>query len=149
MKPFNPEIHSLSDFVRLQGGISTKKEELKGECRDYFSISEGYNLINNKTGKTLDRLLEVATEAGFCFFDATTTDLLDLLRRDVYSKKLGKGGCSWSFAKQDWKADLPDFDMMFDEVMEEEILELTEEFEDGYLMTEEVFNLYYGGVCYT
>lgn len=26
MKQFNPETHSLADFIRLQGGISTKKE---------------------------------------------------------------------------------------------------------------------------
>lgn len=92
MKPFNPETHSLSDFIRIQGGISAKKEGLKGECRDYFSIAEGYNLINNKTGLPLDLLLEACIEAGFAFFDATVTDLLDMLRQDVYSKKIGKGG---------------------------------------------------------
>lgn len=145
MKPFNPETHSLSDFIRMQGGISTKKEGLKGECRDYFSIAEGYNLINNKTGLSLDYLLEACIEAGFAFFDATVTDLLDMLRQDVYSKKMGKGGCVWSFQKQDWKVDLPDFDMIFDEIEEDDIMDLTELWTPD-LMPVEIFNLYYGGV---
>ena len=148
MKPFNPETHSLADFIRQQGGISTKKEFLKGECRDYFSITEGYNLLNNKTGKSLDYLLEACIEVGFLFFDATVTDLLNDLRQDVYSKKVFKKSCKWSFQKQDWKTDDPDFDAMFEALeVEDEILELTEEImEDGYLMTEEIFNLYYGGL---
>lgn len=145
MKPFNPETHSLSDFIRIQGGISTKKEGLKGECRDYFSITEGYNLINNKTGLSLDRLLEACIEAGFAFFDATVADLLDMLRQDVYSKKIGKGGTVWSFQKQDWKVDLPDFDMIFDNDLEDDIFELTETWTPD-LMPVEIFNLYYGGV---
>lgn len=149
MEQFNPELHSLSDFIRTQGGISTKKEGLKGECRDYFSIAEGYNLINNKTGKSLDHLLEAATEAGFAFFDATVADLIDMLRQDIYSKKMGKGGTVWSFAKQDWKYEIPDFDMIFDEIMDDKILELTEEFPEVLdLMPVEIFNLYYGGVCH-
>lgn len=147
MKPFNPETHSLTDFIRLQGGISTQKEGLKGECKDYFSIAEGYNLINNKTGLSLDRLLEACTEAGFAFFDATVTDLLDMLRQDVYSKKIGKGGCQWSLQKQDWKVDLPDFDAMFDNDLEDDIFELTELWTPD-LMPVEIFNLYYGGKNY-
>lgn len=147
MRLFNPETDSLSSFVRLQGGISTKDEYLKGECGDYFSITEGYNLLNNKTGKTLDTLLLSAMEAGFLFFDATVTDFLDLLRQDVYSKKIGKGGSAWSFAKQDWRADSPDFDAMFDNDLEDAIFELTELWTPD-LMPVEIFNLYYGNLTY-
>lgn len=73
-----------------------------------------------------------------------SADLLDMLRQDVYSKKIGKGGTVWSFQKQDWKVDLPDFDMMFDNELEDDIFELTETWTPD-LMPVEIFNLYYGG----
>src|SRR4030067_2804122 len=137
MKKLNYETDSLTDFVRKSGGISIKNEGLKGECRDYFSITEGYNLLNNKTGKTLDYLLEGAMETGYLFFDADISDFLDALRKDVYSKKVFKKGCIFSFAKQDWTVDTPDFDDMF----EDDILELTEEVEESFdLMPQSVFN---------
>mgnify|MGYP001600283676 CR=1 FL=1 len=162
MKLFNPETHSLSDFVRLYGGISTKKEELKGECRDYFSISEGYNLINNKTGKSLDYLLEAALEAGFLHFDADIRDLLDDLRRDVYSKKVFRKGCIWSLQKQDWTADYADLETMVANVESCNLLDMDgdyhddgiidlspwDEVEEFDLMPESIYNLYYGGVCH-
>ncbi|OGP64992.1 MAG: hypothetical protein A3K22_02110 [Deltaproteobacteria bacterium RBG_16_42_7] len=69
MKPLNFETDSLSDYVRKAGGICIKHEALKGECKDYFSITEGYNLLNNKTGKTLDYLLEGAMESGYLFYE--------------------------------------------------------------------------------
>lgn len=157
---FNPETHSLADFIRLYGGISTKADFLKGEIRDYFSISEGYGLINNKTGKSLDYLREAAIESGFLHLDADIRDLLDGLRQDVYSKKVFKRGSVWSLHKQDWKADCPDLETMinsigsydlseiYEDLREEDIYDLSpwEEVEELDLMPVEIFNLYYGGV---
>lgn len=74
---------SLAQLVRDSGGINEKT--LIGEVRDRFSIKEGYNLINRKTGKPLDRLREMAVEEGYLSEDSTVADFLELLRQDVDS----------------------------------------------------------------
>jgi len=83
---------TLADFVRSQGGISSADEYMKGEVRDRFSIKAGYNLINNKAGKTLDALSETAWEAGYFDERPTPAALLDALREDVDARtnKTGK-----------------------------------------------------------
>jgi len=83
---------TLADFVRSQGGISSKDEYMKGDVRDRFSIKAGYNLVNNKTGMTLDRLAEAAWEAGYFPERPTVSEFLDALREDVDARtnKTGK-----------------------------------------------------------
>lgn len=78
------DIKTLADFVRDIGGISAQDEFMKGEVRDRFSIKGGFNLVNNKTGLTLDRLAEAAWEEGY-FADErpTVAEFLDTLREDV------------------------------------------------------------------
>lgn len=99
---FYYETHSLADFVRHSGGLSLDKEFLKGEVRDRFSIKGGYNLVNNKTGRTLDQLAEMAWEDGYFPERPTTTEFLDALREDVDAKSAGKGGKVWSARKQNY-----------------------------------------------
>jgi len=96
---FDPEKHSLVDFVRQRGGLSSKQEGLKGEVRQ-FSVKEGYNLVNNKTGKTFDELRVEAVEAGFLNKDATVSDFINLLADDVYAKVNKKPSRAWSNRKQ-------------------------------------------------
>ena len=89
---FNPEVHSLYEFVMKSGGLSIKKEgALKGELRGYFSMKAGLNLINNKTGLSVDDMTEIVSEAGF--FPGETrvspNEFLDALREDVDAKKAG------------------------------------------------------------
>jgi hypothetical protein len=96
---FDPEKHSLADFVRHQGGISSQREALKGEVRQ-FNIREGFNLINNKTGKTFEELRVSAVEEGFLSKDSTVSDFIDLLANDVYAKAYKKPGRVWSPRKQ-------------------------------------------------
>lgn len=101
---FNPESDSLSDFVRKSGGISLDKETmLKGEVRDRFSIKEGHNLINNKTGKPVDDLLTEAKQHDFWGVDENTTaaDFMEILRKDVDAKTQGTARV-WSMQKQDF-----------------------------------------------
>jgi len=101
---FNPEKHSLADFVRQEGGISTAKElQFKGEARQ-FSIKEGFNLVNNKTGKTFDELHTSAVEEGFIDRNSTASDFIDLLANDVKSNKLS--GRAWSVRKQSFEEDI-------------------------------------------
>lgn len=80
-RKFDPEKHSITQFVRLEGGISSQREALKGEVRR-FSIKEGFNLINNKTGKTFDQLRERAQEEGFLKEGDSINELIDLLEQD-------------------------------------------------------------------
>lgn len=81
------KISSLSNFVRKQGGLSNKKESMKGELRR-FTFKEGYNLINNKTGKTLDDMVEAAWGAGFFGENRPSiNEFLDALENDVNAKK--------------------------------------------------------------
>lgn len=97
---FDPESDSLADFVRKSGGLSIKDEALKGEVSDRFSIKEGYNLINNKTGSTLDEMRSKAQESGFVPEGSSVSDFLDLLRKDVDIKLQGKTDRIWSNQKQ-------------------------------------------------
>ena len=81
--------------------ISTEKEFLKGEVRGRFSIKEGANLINNKTGKTLDQLTETAWESGFYIERPTVPEFLDALRSDVDAKMSGTGKRIYSAENKD------------------------------------------------
>ncbi len=104
---FNPETDSLADFVKKSGGLSTEKEMMKGEIRDRFSIKEGYNLVNNKTGKTLDDMRQMAQEEGFIQEGTSVSDFLDLLRQDVDNKLQGKADRVWSSSKQNYEQAVP------------------------------------------
>ena len=95
-------IRTLADFIRDSGGISAKDEHMQGEVRDKFSIKEGYNLINNKTGKTLDLLAEAAWEAGYFAERPSVTEFLDALGEDVDARTSGTG--SAVFAREDLDA---------------------------------------------
>lgn len=97
---FDYETDSLADFVRLEGGISTTEGYMRGEARQYFSIKEGYNLINNKTGKTWDGLAERAWEEGFFDERPTIAEFIDKLKQDVDAKYQKKGGVVFSNKKQ-------------------------------------------------
>jgi hypothetical protein len=84
-KEFNIDTDSLSDFVRKRGGLSTKGA-MRGELVAKFSIKEGFNLLNNKTGLAPDRMREAAQESGFPGLE-TPDDLLTQLEADVLAKK--------------------------------------------------------------
>lgn len=99
----NYETDTLADFVRKSGGLSIEKETgMKGEIRDRFSIKGGYNLVDNKTGRSLDDMGEIAWEAGYFRERPTVAELIDALDEDVRSKQAGKKGAHYSNLKQSW-----------------------------------------------
>ncbi|NKE69909.1 diguanylate cyclase [Candidatus Manganitrophus noduliformans] len=96
---------SLAAFVRAAGGIN--ETQMAGDVRQRFSIREGFNLVNRKTGLPLDRLRQMAAQHGFVPEDSTPADFLEALRRDADSlKALGKG----SVFSRYYSPDLPGFD---------------------------------------
>lgn len=96
---------SLAGFVRAAGGINEK--QMAGDVRQRFSIREGFNLVNRKTGLPLDRLRQMAAQHGFVPEDSTPADFLEALRRDADAlKALGKGSVFSSY----YSPDLPGFD---------------------------------------
>lgn len=99
----NPETDSLADFVRKSGGLSTKNEFMKGEIKDRFTIKEGYNLVNNKTGSTLDEMRQKAQESGYIQEGSTVSDFLDMLRQDVDSKLHETPNRIWSTQRQNFE----------------------------------------------
>ena len=95
---------SITDFIRKYGGLSLEKESLKGEIRDRLTIKEGYNLVNNKTGHTLDDMTGAAIAGGFLSEGASVRDLLDAINNDVTAKKAKtQTGRAWSIFKQDFE----------------------------------------------
>lgn len=102
-RKFNPEEDSLADFVRKEGGISSKQETSMGGEIQRFTIKEGHNLINNKSGKPLDTLLESAKQHHFRGVDRDTSvsDFTELLREDIDARG-GTGQRVWSMRKQDY-----------------------------------------------
>lgn len=97
---------TLADFVRVRGGISAKDEFMKGEVRDRFSVKGGYNLVNNKTGVTLDLLTEAAWEAGYFQDRPSVSEFLDALRSDVDAKTGTGKAVTSAVDKQDMEAEL-------------------------------------------
>src|SRR4030066_637479 len=95
---------SITDFIRKYGGLSLEKEALKGEIRDRLTIKEGYNLVNNKTGHTLDDMTGAAIAGGFLSEGASIRELLDAINNDVTAKKAKtQTGRAWSIFKQDFE----------------------------------------------
>ena len=95
---------SITDFVRKYGGLSTEKEALKGEIRDRLTIKEGYNLVNNKTGRSLDDMTEASIAGGFLPEGSTIREFLDAIDNDVTAKKAKtQTGRAWSSFKQDFE----------------------------------------------
>lgn len=97
---------TLADFVRTEGGISAADEFMKGEVRDRFSIKGGFNLVNNTTGQTLDRLAEAAWEAGYFKERPTVAEFLDSLREDVDAKTNKTGKAVVSYEGRDLESEL-------------------------------------------
>lgn len=99
---FNPEKHSLADWVRISGGIKpspvTRDAE---EIRHICSRKEnGYNLINYARGQSLDTLCSGAIEVGFLPYHAGHDDFLNLLGTDVQAKVSGQIWCrAWHPSK--------------------------------------------------
>ena len=119
-------VKTLADFIRDSGGISAKDEHLQGELRDRFSIKEGYNLINNKSGKTLDLLAEAAWEAGYFSERPTPAEFLDALGEDVDARTSDTGQAV--FARQDIDAAM---EAQLDEEYKRYLEAQGEEFEQG------------------
>lgn len=95
---------SITDFVRKYGGLSTEKEALTGEIRDRLTIKEGFNLVNNKTGHTLDDMTSASIAGGFLPEGATIRDFLDAVVNDITAKKAKtQTGRAWSVFKQDFE----------------------------------------------
>jgi hypothetical protein len=82
---------TLADFVRKTGGLKTTGEAMKGELLSRFSIKEGFNLLNNKTGLSVDAMAEAAWEAGYFTERPSAAEFLDTLRSDVDAKTTGTG----------------------------------------------------------
>lgn len=98
---FKPETHSLSDFVRTEGGISAAKEPLTGEVQDAFSIKEGGGgLVNNETGQSFETLVESAVEQGFFAETPTVAEFITTLEEDLVAKGGGPGTRLFSAQRQ-------------------------------------------------
>ena len=101
---FNPEKHSLLDWVRLQGGIKPSNvtrdsEEIRHVCS---RAQAGYNLINTKRGQTLDLLTSDAIACGFLSYNASHNEFLDMLGRDIQAKVEGKLWCRVFHPSKSW-----------------------------------------------
>lgn len=86
---FDHEKHSLTDFVRLMGGViaDDKFAGLVGETNIALKIKDGgYNLVNKNTGRSLDTLRMAAAEEGFQVPD-TDAEFLSLIVDDIAAKK--------------------------------------------------------------
>ena len=83
---------TLTGLIRRLGGISlikVEKEGLAGDVRQIAGLKEGGgNLINNKTGLGLEKILEHARAEGFVAEDATLTDLLDAIDKEIRFKNV-------------------------------------------------------------
>ena len=83
---------TLTGLIRKLGGISLEKAEgegLAGDVRQIAGLKEGGgNLINNKTGIGLERILESAKTEGFVAEDATLSDLLNAIDKDIRQKNV-------------------------------------------------------------
>ena len=95
-KLFEPEIHSISQWVRLKGGI--KETGMPGEARKIREQPGGLSLYNNKTGKTFDDLAQQAHAEGFPVEDINT--FIDILETDLTYKTTGQK--VFSKAKQEY-----------------------------------------------
>lgn len=136
---------SLSDFVRTAGGINSKKEFMTGEVRG-FSIKAGYNLINNKTGKTLEQLTEYATSYGYFKERPTIGEFVDALRSDVDAKISGTGTRLYSSEDMGSRLDA-ELDIQYAEYLEEQRLRNRKQAEPSdFLTKEEYFQSQSGGI---
>lgn len=98
-------IDTLADFVRESGGLSTEGEELKGDITSRFSIKEGFNLVNNKTGLSVDDMAELAFESGYFAERPTPAEFIDSLSQDVDFKTSGTGSPIFSAEDADAAAE--------------------------------------------
>lgn len=73
---------------------------MKGEITQFTIREGGYNLINNKTGKTLDELANMMFEHGFYSERPDINTFLSDLQADIAAKKPGKGGALYPMDTQ-------------------------------------------------
>jgi len=108
-KGFDPEKHSLSDFVALKGGLA-KDIESSAEAGAYdltkgrARVGPGNRQFFKAGGMHPDDAIQAAKEAGFFRMDAevTTDDLLREMDLDIKSLTGTGGTRKWSNLRQDF-----------------------------------------------
>lgn len=128
---------SLADLVRTAGGINAKKEFMTGDVQG-FSFKAGNNLINNKTGKTLEQLTEYATSHGYFKERPTITEFIDALRSDVDAKISGTGTRLYSSEDMDSRLDA-ELEIQYAEYLEEQRLRNRKKAEPSDFLTKEEY----------
>ena len=94
---FDPERHSLAQFVEIKGGLKSKQPGFEGELRRIRSCIRGASLLN-PNGKMLDDMAQQANAAGFETPDINS--FLDLLEIDLNRKYTHQR--IWSLHKRDY-----------------------------------------------
>jgi hypothetical protein len=100
----NTQTHSLADWVRLRGGIKISESTRDNtEIRHYCSRGQaGYNLLNAKTGRTLDELANDAICEGWLSYNSDHSDFLELLGKDIQAKRTGDMWARAWHPTRDW-----------------------------------------------
>jgi len=82
---FDPDKHSLSQWVRIKGGIN--ESGMPGEAKHFRQQPGGISLFNKKTGLSFDQLSQMAKAEGFPVEDIRS--FIDNLERDLTHKTTG------------------------------------------------------------
>ncbi len=92
---FDAEKHTLTQWIRIKGGVDYNKEFMKGELDRMEGA--GLGIINKQgEGHTLNRLVELAKEDGFLQQDESINKLLDRMSADIAGEKI------YSIFKEDY-----------------------------------------------
>jgi hypothetical protein len=113
---FNPEKHSLADWVRLKGGIRpspiTRDAE---EIRHVASRKEaGYSLINYR-GETLDQLTSDSIQDGWLPYHANHCDFLNMLGSDIQAKLKNDAWCRVWHPSKSWDEMIDETPLVLDD----------------------------------
>ena len=116
--PFDPEKHSLADFVRSKGLRFGKGQKPPGEFGDRLALGKGRSMANfyrnETTGLEPDQLIAIAREEGGFHIpeDMSGLDFLALVVDDIEAKraKIDKGRI-WSSSRQQFDEVRPSGDV--------------------------------------
>lgn len=106
VKGFDPDSHTMTDFISLSGGIRPDKgyagelRDLAGERGPGGKFLKGYRKLITKKGDTPDGMRQKLVEAGFLKEEASIGEMWEALAEDLRHKN------RWSILK-DWHDDIP------------------------------------------
>jgi hypothetical protein len=97
---FDPQKHTLKDFVAIKGGLNKLKEQrggFTGELDHIAETGQGKFLVNKDKGLSVNDMLNQAIEEGFFSESASLSDFIGALEKDLTTTNRLKR--IWSSAK--------------------------------------------------